>query len=423
LISVIKHSIHKIQTKQSIQQKLWIVLLILVALAAALPQLSWYLYPDFSLFLTLFFAPFILFIPDNTQKSVRFGLVSLLCFAFYPVLKIQSCFFLGLCFLCFFIIESLWGKLNNASIFWVALLSPMSAYVFKIFGFPIRLKLTEWAAQLFQFLNVEVVANGNNEKRSNIKLRFLSYPVFLIFTCFLVVVANLIRIISLILFQSKEGTLGHEIIGIACLIFYVVVPLYFIIPYLVDRFEILQSKKQLTFKFPKNTYINQSILLVCIFGFLFYFNITGNFYQHPTYEKTPKLHYIKGFKSKPVDFGGTKLTNDKALIYHKPCSNFWSADHNPSICWKGSGYVFKTEQVKLINGIEIYTAGLVKDKDEKLFTAWWFTNGETITNNQLNWRWQMISGAPDFAMINVTCNSEAELEKQVAELLTISKLK
>lgn len=438
------------QTKQSIQQKVLIVLLVLVALAAAWPQLSWYLYPGFNLFLTLFFAPFILFIPDKTFKSARFGLLSLLCFAFYPVLKIQSCFFLGLCFLYFFIIESWWGKLNNAAIFWVALLSPMSAYVIKIFGFPVRLKLTEWAAKLFQFLNVEVVAHGNNilindqtfivepactglklvsvslltclailthtEKRKNINLRFFSYPVFLVFTCFLVIAANLIRIITLILFQSKEGTLGHEIIGIVHLIIYVVVPLYFIIPFIIDRFKFLHIKNQYNFKWPAQI---QAILLICIFAFLFYFNLSNNFYQHPTYEKTPTLHYISGFESEPVDFGGTKLTNESALVYYKPSTNFWTADHNPNICWKGSGYTFKTEYAKQINGIPIYAAELVKG-EEKLFTAWWFTNGETITNNQLSWRWQMMKGAPDFALVNVTCSNETELEKQVSGLLKMS---
>jgi exosortase N len=109
-----------------------------------------------------------------------------------------------------------------------------------------------------------------------------------------------------------------------------------------------------------------------------------------------------------MEGGVTKMFNENILVYVKPIPEFFTGEHTPLICWKGSGYHFEGIKKSTINGREIYTGNLVKP-GAKLFTAWWYENGSTSTIDQLNWRMRMLRGEKDFCLINVTAENESAL--------------
>ncbi|NJO91209.1 MAG: hypothetical protein HC831_21280 [Chloroflexia bacterium] len=130
-----------------------------------------------------------------------------------------------------------------------------------------------------------------------------------------------------------------------------------------------------------------------------------------------KLIKIDGFQCNLLDNGVAQFTNDSALIYIKPIPNFYSADHTPMICWKGSGYQLQNQQKMQVGSHEVYFAELVLENSKPLYTAWWYSNGKHITINQLDWRWRLIKGEENFSLVNVTCEKENILTNKFLELI------
>ena len=114
--------------------------------------------------------------------------------------------------------------------------------------------------------------------------------------------------------------------------------------------------------------------------------------------------------------GITKLYNDEALIYIKPIPEFFSSEHTPLYCWRGTGYKFESIRLTIINGCEVYTGQLTKP-GHTLQTAWWYSNGEAQTVDQLNWRIRMLKGESRFCVVNVTADSEDVLLQETKRLL------
>ena len=246
-----------------------VVILIGLATWLSSQNLDFYVRYDFHFILCMIAMPFVLFIRQRGDHSIKYGIISLLFLALYPFLKIQVCFFLGYSFFGLFLIEAYIGKLNNLPLFLVAIISPLSVFVLGMIGFPARLQLTEFAATILQQLYGDVSFSGNllfigdeefsvdractglkmvvtslviclgliafQEKRHKLKLGILSSLVLLGITFGLVMVCNLFRILGLVVFGFAPDTAGHEIIGIACLIGYVIVPIYFLIPYVTNK--------------------------------------------------------------------------------------------------------------------------------------------------------------------------------------------
>ena len=122
------------------------------------------------------------------------------------------------------------------------------------------------------------------------------------------------------------------------------------------------------------------------------------------------------YKINEIENGITQFRSSKALIYAKPIPAFYSSEHSPYTCWKGSGYQFKSIREEMIAGHLIYFGTLQKGKDE-LQTAWWFSNNEHNTISQLDWRWRVLQGEPDFQLINVTASNKNNLNAAIQEWL------
>lgn len=124
---------------------------------------------------------------------------------------------------------------------------------------------------------------------------------------------------------------------------------------------------------------------------------------------------MPGMQITQIEGGITKLTNDQVLIYVKPIPEFFTGEHTPLICWQGSGFAFKQVKKELVNGHEIFV-GLLAHENTYLYSAWWYTDGEVETIDQLTWRTQMITMDRDFCLVNVTASDDVTLHKNLEQL-------
>ncbi|HSZ34794.1 MAG TPA: hypothetical protein VK772_15865, partial [Puia sp.] len=72
-----------------------------------------------------------------------------------------------------------------------------------------------------------------------------------------------------------------------------------------------------------------------------------------------------------------------------------------------------------LDGQMIYTSTLEKGND-KLYTAWWYDNGELKTISQFTWRWDSFKHNRPWVLVNVTAESESELFKQIRQIRKIN---
>ena len=160
-------------------------------------------------------------------------------------------------------------------------------------------------------------------------------------------------------------------------------------------------------------------LTVVIVGLLTFFNFNRDNYRNIQQDDKSKRIEIANFEKSITDENVLKFENEHALIYIKPSCHFFGPDHNPTICWKGSGYKFINIKTEKIGAFEIYKAELKKD-NEILQTAWWFDNGQEKIISQLEWRWKTALGNEPYRLINVTAISEEALNNQINELLLVN---
>ena len=139
-------------------------------------------------------------------------------------------------------------------------------------------------------------------------------------------------------------------------------------------------------------------------------NISGNHITVPGYTTTalPAKVY--------------KLQSPAELVYIKQVMGFYSSDHNPSICWRGSGYSFQKIQTHSIGGVQIFHAILQKGNEE-LYTAWWYDNGTNATISQLSWRWDEICSGKPYSIVNITTTSQTALFQSVGRTLKVGTFK
>ena len=69
-----------------------------------------------------------------------------------------------------------------------------------------------------------------------------------------------------------------------------------------------------------------------------------------------------------------------------------------------------------VNGHQIVMAEIISDS-ERLFTAWWYDNGEYITVDQFDWRWRVMRGEADFWMVNVSSPDPERLMVEIGYLM------
>ena len=143
---------------------------------------------------------------------------------------------------------------------------------------------------------------------------------------------------------------------------------------------------------------------------IIYLRVNGN----SSYGKI-HLPVIAGYKLSAPAQGVVKLDAAGYFIYVKKVRGFFDTDHQPMMCWKGSGYVFSQVKENAKDDLLFYSAILEKGND-RLYTAWWYDNGKKQTISAWQWRWGMICGENDYALVNITSYSEERLLEAIRQV-------
>ena len=118
---------------------LWVILL-----AIAVPSLIYYLNLRIALqHLWVLLLPFILYVREPGKRSMRMAVPAVALLLLYVLLWKLLFLYLAIFFVLVIVLEAQVGKVNPAGIAMAALVSPVAKYVFDLFGFSIRLLLTE----------------------------------------------------------------------------------------------------------------------------------------------------------------------------------------------------------------------------------------------------------------------------------------
>ncbi len=324
-------------------------------------------------------------------------------------------------------------------------------YISNAFSFTIRIWLGEVAAAVLTFMGIAAKASGNiiefdgsefavdqacaglhmlsmsliiclfmiaHCQRQTVKqLNFVQMVLLLCITFVLNIVCNLCRIMLLVLFKIPPGNVFHDITGIICLLVYVILPLLWLCKIYLER----------SVQIEKNPRAYQIIRLVPdvlrypIVHLLFaaaLIIITLNLKTMDALSnKAADGVTLKGYNKELLESGVIKFENAAALVYLKP-TPFYGPEHNPMICWQGSGYSFTAIRKGLMAGREVYSGVLTKGKD-KIYAAWWFDNGSLKTISQFDWRWTAAKGSKPFYLVNVNAATEAGLVNAVKNLPVI----
>ncbi|HEY1200329.1 MAG TPA: hypothetical protein VGE79_05080, partial [Niastella sp.] len=137
---------------------------------------------------------------------------------------------------------------------------------------------------------------------------------------------------------------------------------------------------------------------------------------------TSTVATVEGYKTEWITAEIVKLQNSESLIYVKHIPGFFSADHHPMICWKGSGYSFNQVQIETVAGRRIYIA-LLENGNGKLYTGWWYDNGMEQTIEQMSWRRKMLLGERPFSVVNVTAEDKQQLISAIDGVIRGNRLK
>ncbi len=353
---------------------------------------------------------------------------------------------MSVCFSIYWLLEESFGKLNRLAPFVILIITPLTSYFFNIFGFPLRLKLTEIAGSILNQSGLDIQWKGNQillsgevfsvdpacmglnlvitsflisllilnslEQHKKREISLKATFIYLLATAIFIVFTNLARIVLLILFRSAPESFSHQLIGMFCLICITVIPIILLAYYLIGNGKEALEKKTTDLVINKRKLFFYTILILGLTISQFKY---GNYIDIPE-DKLANVIHIDHFEKNILANNIIKFQNPDAIIYIKPSKGVFRSGHNPKVCWKGSGYLFQKERTEIIGGNEVYLAELHLG-NEILHTAWWYDNGKIKTNSQLDWRLRTLQGEPEFRLINVTTETESQLQKSVEKLI------
>jgi exosortase N len=393
--------------------------------------------------------PFSLQVSGERRSNYFYLLLMVLLATIGLSYGIRIAYFFTLALFVIWLIEHFYGRCSTLVLFLLFFMSPFFTQVTTILGFPLRLQLSQLAGLALSFTNFDVQVQGNNiivdgagfsvndacmglnmlsmsmlistfmlarglrSASRNLAFRYLVMFFFLVFS--LNVVANLFRIIILVVFRIPAGQYLHEGVGILCFIFYIVVPVYFISAWLITRLGVEKSSSAplVGLTAPRKAMLTLVALAVLSAGALIGM-------RKDTFGGYATVSYPGG-KVETLKDGITKVSTEQLLIYVKPIPEFFSGEHTPLLCWKGSGYTLSSIKEDVIEGRKIYIGNLTRGKDV-LTTAWWYANGRIETISQAEWRIRMLKGEPRFSVVNITAANEHTLKAHLSIIIRNNKL-
>jgi exosortase N len=369
--------------------------------------------------------------------------------ALSAVYHVRMFFFFMIAFLVLFLVEYKVGKPDRVILFLIGFMTPFFHQVVTILGFPLRLQLSDWAGAMLRLGGVAVAVEGNtlfvegniftvDEACSGLNMLSVSFlaaqfllvygyrqtrkvlPAAHLWLYFAVVLmlnlaTNVLRIVTLVYFSVPPGDPMHEVVGLFCFVSYVLVPVWLLSRVVLDAFG-----KRYPEYHPPAAERSSKALMLCLGAVV----IASALHIRDNRNSLAPPHAevcFGGLRAEYMRDGVTKLSDDEMLVYVKPIPEFFSAEHTPLFCWRGSGYTFGNISKDTIGGMPVFIGQLQRD-DEVLFTAWWYTNGKHHTLDQFEWRLSMLKGNGKFCLVNVTMEDKDALTERLDSMFNNSLL-
>jgi exosortase N len=405
------------------------------------------MWQSLNVLLGLIALPVVTVIRRGDKGYFRYAILAILLALCCIGLPVKTLFYFAMACSVLFVIESALGKTNLLLLLVIGMMSPIFQYLADIFSFPIRLQLTTMAGKAMQWMGSAVQVRGNmiycnghefsvdpacmglNMLVTALLLQVLLvavyqkkygrtgawWQVFLLLGLVTVlnIISNLIRIVCLVQLNILPGTIVHEVIGIVCFLVYVVLPASLCTRWLIKRHGNAPVRKlppALTTSVVKQAMVHAVLAVTMLAAARAVVQR-----DHATADQSAAIPAVEGYRVQRIANDVVKLENDQSLVYIKPIAGFYSADHNPMICWRGSGYEFTRVEKGLVNGMYVYMA-LLKNGQDQLYTAWWYDNGATRTIDQFTWRSDALQNKTKYALINVTAASHEKLQAEIQRI-------
>lgn len=424
--------------------KLPAVLLPVIYLALGISELQHYFAWKSVFFMLCVVAMGVVFQVDRLRPgSTRCGWIALLFLLLWCTIPVLTFRYATLITALFFVIEYFYGRLQTLVFITAALIAPAIDFVVNVFSFPIRLWLTGVAGKVLAGINPHVTTAGNMillgkhefsvdpacmglqmmltsllcgvmliaiyQRRYRKILPVIGVVMLLAAITVLNVIANLFRIILLVQLGLPAETPAHDAIGIIALLAYVVLPLLPGVKWMLQRYGKPPLKRDNIPAPPRYGMALQLLLLAGIAVAV----ARGN---KVALKMNRQVKHLPGYSYVSLDDNIVKQTTAHSLLYVKGIPGFYFTDHQPMICWKGSGFGFYKIQERSVQDARIYTAELKKDKST-LYTAWWYESRAQRSSSQLEWRWDALCSGNNYYLVNITVEDEALLEPEIQRLL------
>ena len=375
------------------------------------------------------------------KSSRRFSVVALAFCIIYIFLPVKTCLYVALISALLGLWESRRGKTSALPPLTLLLMSPVAASFADTFSFPIRLKLTSAAAAVLSLIGTKSAAAGNvisyggadfsvdpacmglhmlvtsllctmllialQQQRAEKIIAGKWVAALLCITFALNLIANVLRIVILVYFHLLPDNPMHEITGLLCLGIYVLIPVHRLIILFLKR-----SPKQVMQKTPhpllsaKTRALQAGVLVAlttCTFAI-----------QKSAAGLRGALPQLPGYEASWYDADIARLKSLHALIYIKQLKGFYFTEHNPMLCWVGSGYQFSKVACVQKGGLS-YCTGILQKGTERLYTAWWYDDGQDRSND-MTWRLKALNSRNDFSLVNVTADNAQALDTELLKL-------
>jgi len=396
---------------------------------------------DPNIVLALGIIPFSIKINQNNY-SFRYFIWAGISFFVALFIPVNSLIIIFLLFSILFLIESQYGKLDELILGLILFISPIFKNLSHLFEYSLRITLSEGVTKLFQMMGFISFSKGNTiilsgkefsvdpacsglnmletsfllslflvgfyQRKAGKKLPLWVLGGIILCTVFLNMGSNFMRILVLIISNIPPNNPAHEGIGLICLFIYGLIPMKFFIEWIIPKMGKTYTLKRNVLKF--NPQLLSASLLIGIF-FLIHIRKGPDEYL----QNIPSTMEIKGYKKSKLSQGLVKFENPEALIYLKS-TNFYAPDHDPMICWRGSGYEFQMIEKLRYNGRPIMF-GILKKGNDLLYSAWWFDDGKVKTIDQWDWRYRAATQTHPFYLINITTQNPENLKKNLQILL------
>lgn len=389
--------------------------------------------------------PFCVFIQGRPRVNYFYLLMMLLMASLAVIYHVRIFYFFALAFYALFVVELSLGRTGNLVLFLTLFMSPFFEQAGVILGFPIRLQLSAWAGDILSLIGLPVTVSGNNMaiegavfavdqacmglhllsisllmgafilshrcKKEGLQPSCIPLTIFFLIVFILNVVSNLVRICLLVTFRIAPENVMHDGVGILCLLVYVMVPLYFISHWIVRKYG--NSIPDIEGRDNNFSLVGKIAWIFAIPLFITGVHVKDQ--RADIDEVYAEVQLAGDFVKQEIAGSVTKLSNQDLLIYVKPIPHFFTSEHTPLICWRGSGYTFEGIREETIMGREIYLGRLV-NSGSQLFTAWWYDNGRVATISQADWRMRMFIGEASFCLVNITSGSEHTLLNELHQI-------